>query len=127
MLAYAEFALNNAVHNTTGVTPSKLLFGVNQRGKMIDPVPEYLEQTTHSKDFHDIEKIRSEASEKTVKAQNYNKTYFDGKRKDPHQYEIGDFVVVKNFDSTVGVSKKLIPQYKGPYQVSKKLRNDRYI
>lgn len=70
--------------------------------------------------------MRSEASEKFVNSQNYNKAYFDKKIKDPHDYNEGDYVVVKNFDSTVGASKKLIPLYKGPYEVMKKLRNDRY-
>jgi len=35
--------------------------------------------------------------------------------------------MIKNFDSHVGVSKKLIPKFKGPYRVTKVLRNDRYV
>lgn len=36
LLADAEFALNNTCHSTTGVSSSKLLFGINQRGKIVD-------------------------------------------------------------------------------------------
>lgn len=32
-----------------------------------------------------------------------------------------------SFDSTVGVLRKLMPQYKGPYKVTRKLRNNRYV
>lgn len=35
--------------------------------------------------------------------------------------------MVKNFDSTTGVSRKLIPYFKGPYKICKVLRNDRYL
>jgi len=35
--------------------------------------------------------------------------------------------MIKNFASHVGVSKKLIPKCKGPYRVTKVLRNDRYV
>ena len=73
-----------------------------------------------------FESIRSVASKNIEKSQIYKKRYFDKKRKDPHNYELGDFVMTKNFDTTVGAVEKLIPQYKGPYQVIKKLRNDRY-
>ncbi|GJQ88177.1 hypothetical protein Trydic_g13175 [Trypoxylus dichotomus] len=37
-----------------------------------------------------------------------------------------DHVVIKNFDNTPGVNKKLIPKFKGPYVVKKVLPNDRY-
>lgn len=35
--------------------------------------------------------------------------------------------MVKNYDATPGVPKKLIPRFKGPYEVKKVLRNDRYV
>lgn len=35
--------------------------------------------------------------------------------------------MVRNFESTAGVSKKLIPTFKGPYEICKKLQNDRYV
>lgn len=35
--------------------------------------------------------------------------------------------MVANVDTTPGVSKKLIPKYRGPYVIKKVLPNDRYI
>ena len=127
-LADVEFARNNTVHSTIGESPSRLLFGVNQRGSVIDPVVEYLEQAKHSEgDTRDFKQMWSEAAKKNKKSQDYNKTYFDKKHKEPHKYQIGNYVMVKNFDTTIGVSKKLIPRYKGPYEVVTVLRNDRYV
>ena len=40
ILPEAEFALNNTTQKSTGETPSKLLFGVNQHGKAIDVLGE---------------------------------------------------------------------------------------
>lgn len=38
----AEFALNNSVHSTTKKTPSEMMFGVPQRGEVVDELTEYL-------------------------------------------------------------------------------------
>lgn len=35
--------------------------------------------------------------------------------------------MVANVDNTVGVSKKLIPKYRGPYEIKRVLPNDRYV
>ena len=35
--------------------------------------------------------------------------------------------MIRNFDSTAGVTHKLIPNFKGPYQIIKESRNDRYV
>ena len=104
-----------------------MLFGVNQRGRVIKKVAEGLQRTEKNKNTRDLESIRSVASKNIEKSQIYNKIYFYKKRRDPHNYELGDFVMTKNFDTTVGASKKVGLQYKGPYQVIKKLRNDRYV
>ena len=127
ILAEAEFALNNTVHSTTGATPSKMLFGINQRGKLIDPVAEYLEQTKHSKSNRDLEQVRSEIIEKNEKSQEYNKAYYGKNHKEPRKYQVGDYVMVRNYDTTVGASIKRILRFKGPYEVTKVLRNDRYV
>lgn len=42
-------------------------------------------------------------------------------------FKIGDFVVIKNVDTTIGVNKKLLPKFKGPYVITKVLPNDRYV
>ncbi|EFN72343.1 hypothetical protein EAG_00324, partial [Camponotus floridanus] len=42
-------------------------------------------------------------------------------------YEKGDLVMIRNFESTPGINKKMIPQFRGPYEISRVLRNDRYV
>lgn len=49
------------------------------------------------------------------------------KRKLARIYNTGDLILIRNFDSTIGVFKKLISQFKGPYKITKCLRNNRYV
>ncbi|KYN30261.1 Pro-Pol polyprotein [Trachymyrmex cornetzi] len=126
VLDEVECALNNMIHKTTGEIPSKLLFGVVQRGKITDKLREFIDNNVNNKE-QSLEEIRNSAAEKIEEHQKYSKNYFDKKRKTPHEYRVGDYVMIRNFENTPGVSKKLIPPFKGPYKIIKKLRNDRYV
>lgn len=42
-------------------------------------------------------------------------------------YKPGQYVMIVNYNTTVGINKKLIPKYKGPYVIKKVLGNDRYV
>ena len=35
--------------------------------------------------------------------------------------------MIKHFDCNTGVARKLIPKFKGPYRISKVLKNDRFV
>lgn len=94
--------------------------------KSVDKVQEYLKSQLQS-DLRDLDSIRNKAKVVMGKAQEYNRTYVDRKRKEPQKYVEGDYIMVRNFESTLGSSHKLIPQFRGPYQVIKVLRNNRYI
>lgn len=122
-----EFAINNSIHRSTGKTPSKLLFGVEQRGTIIDELTEYLEGRTGKQMEQDIEMLRTEAEDAILKSQKYNEEYFLRKNTPAKTFKLGDYVVIRNTDVTVGTNKKLIPKYRGPYVVSKVLGNDRYV
>lgn len=121
-----EFAINNTTHKTTNETPSKLLFGVDQRGKVVDAIREYLVSKSDECD-RDLERLRVRAAERIRRNQKYTKEYFDKKRKQACTYKIGDMVMIKNIDTTKGASHKIIPKFKGPYEVMRILRNDRYV
>lgn len=56
-----------------------------------------------------------------------NKRLYDCKRKVARKYAIGDKVMVRNFDNSPGVSPKMIPRFKGPYQVDRALQNNLYV
>ena len=52
---------------------------------------------------------------------------FNSKRKVAQVYKEGDYVMIRNIDTTAGANKKLIPKFKGPYVVKKVLDFDRYV
>ena len=110
------FAVNNSIHKTTGESTSMLLFGINQNGKIQDHVKAYLDSDVNNKK-RNLSEIREKAQI----------TCADKKRKPATIYNKGDYVMVRNFDSTPGHSPKLIPKYKGPYEIIKVLRNNQYV
>ncbi|KZC14901.1 hypothetical protein WN55_07870 [Dufourea novaeangliae] len=75
----------------------------------------------------DLKTFRDAASRKIQMEQWKNENFYNKKRKPPAKYFEKDLVMIKNVDSSVGVNKKLIPKYKGPYEVKKVLDNDRYL
>lgn len=125
VLPEVEYAINNSVHKTSGETPSMTLFGIKQRGQTRDKVAEYLRESDEAE--RNLDEIRSKVEEKTTLHQKQNEVYANKKRKTPCCYEPGDLVMIRNFDNIPGASKKLIPYFKGPYEVVKVLRNDRYV
>lgn len=126
VLEDVEYALNNTVNKSTGEAPSQVLFGLRQRGRVKDAIASYLQEYITNTD-RNFDAIRDKVADRIIVSQKYNEAYVNQKRKAPHQYLEGDTVMIRNFDSTVGTSKKLIPQFKGPYKISRCLRNDRYV
>lgn len=126
-LMQVEYAFNNTNHTSTQVSPSILLFGVEQRGRIIDELTEYLQQKEKVHKPVDLKKIRSEASNAISKSQERNLKYFNEHHRPAKQFEVGEYVVIKNVDVSVGKNKKLIPKYRGPYEIKKKFDHDRYL
>lgn len=125
MLVDAEFAVNNTKNRSINDTPSRILFGVNQRGTVCDKIREYLLLDVDEQ--RDLEEIRENAAKSIEKTQQANSLAYNSAHKSPHKYQLNDLVMVSNYDSTPGVNKKLLPKYRGPYQVTQVLPNDRYI
>lgn len=126
LLNRVEYALNNTTSSSTKQTASILLFGVAQRGPEVDELTEYLIERL-PKTRLDFDKIRVGASEQIEKSQRQNEVQYAKRSFPPAIYKEGDFVVIRNVDTTVGRNKKLIPKYKGPYVIHKVLENDRYV
>jgi len=127
VLDSVEHVLNNTLQRTNNQYPSKMLFGVKQRGKATDLLVDELEELNNKVEVRDIEKIREKAKDSQERVQKYSKIMVDAKRQEPHTYKDGDLVMIKDFDTHVGICKKLIPKFKGPYKIPKTLRNDRYV
>jgi len=59
-----EFAINNTVCRSTGETPSKLLFGINQLGNVNDKIQLFLDD--HSRYERDFDELRKAAAKTIV-------------------------------------------------------------
>lgn len=125
VLNEVEFALNNSEHKALKNSPSKILFGVNQIGPINDTLKIYLDSLQN--DNQNLIELREKAAENIIKLQEYNEKYYNKKRKPISNYKVGDYVVIKNIDTTPGCNKKLIPKFRGPYEIKKTLDNDRFV
>ncbi|CAK9800876.1 Transposon Ty3-I Gag-Pol polyprotein [Anthophora plagiata] len=125
VLGSVEYAINNTVCKSTGTSPSMLLFGINQLGPSNDKLKLVLESFTEID--RQLDDIREQAGETLTHKQKENETAYNKRRKPGTLYNIGDYVMIRNHDVTPGVNKKLIPKFKGPYQVTKVLDYDRYV
>lgn len=125
VLGKVEFACNNTVSRATNNTPSQLLFGIDQIGEIHDYIKLILED--NSEKVRDLVQIRNKAVEHITKVQKSNESNYNKRRKEALVYSAGDYVMIKNVDTTAGVNKKFIPKFKGPYVVKKVLDCDRYV
>ena len=126
-LSRVEFALNNTVHRASKTAPSKLLFGVLQRGSEVDRLTEFLEEKNVNSDERNLENVRGDAAVAIGKLQEYNLGQFAEGARPPKVFNVGDYVVIRNVDTTIGTNKKLIEKFRGPYLVHKVLPHDRYV
>lgn len=120
-IASIQQGINSTVNKTTSATPSEVFFGyrlLTDSDKFADSdCEQIIDMTTLRKTVHD--KIKTNAEKQ--------KQAFDSKRREAHIYNPGDLVVVKiPCHSNDGQSTKLLPLYKGPFQVKDVLGHDRY-
>jgi len=122
-----EHALNNTFNRSIRQLPSKMRFGVEQKGKIVDELKEKLEDINENTKLDSLAQIRKKAATHQKQVQDYNEKLYNKRRVKAKGYKKGDYVMVKNFDSTVGTARKLIPKHKGPYVIAKAMRNDRFL
>lgn len=127
LLRKIEYAINNSVHSSTKQTPSKLLFGVNQRGREVDVLIEHLDEKSPAENCPDLDILRSQAAEQIDKSQKRNLEWHIKNRRPHIQFREGDYVLIRNVDTTIGTNKKFVPKFRGPYLIHKTLPNDRYV
>lgn len=128
------FALRTAPHESTGQSPSMLLYGreLNTPLDLITqpnsdggdepgiPYPESLESSIREAHDH----ARSVLDEKHDK----RKKYYD-KRRRPVSYSVNELVRIKTHprsDALANFTAKLAPLYAGPYQIAQKLSEVNY-
>lgn len=128
-LAKIQYVINNTYCTAIKSTPSKLMLGYDQRSHLDCKLSEFIDQwsciESNWQEAQDTN--RMVAAEATDQIRQYNKLYYDKRHKKPTQYNIGDYVLVRELQMKPGQSKKLKPKYKGPYQIAKILNNNRYV
>lgn len=72
-----------------------MLFGAEQRGKIIDELTEYLHEN-YGGDNENLNDIRERAKKAIEKSQSNNQRYFLKHHTDAKKFEIGDLVVIKH-------------------------------
>lgn len=122
-----EYAMNNTLHKAVNEHPSVMLFGVRQKGKILDTLKENVLDLLQVSKARSVQEVRQQAEIVQQKAQKYNKEYTDSKRLLARKFNLGDYVAITNASSQVGASSKLIPKFRGPYKVAKILEHDRYL
>lgn len=124
-LRSAQQYLNATVHRSIATTPFHLLFGTHARSREDDNVRELLEKEWTASFQESRDELRVQAAQNIAKIQGENKRGFDKKRKEAHLYREGDLVAVKRTQQAPG--SKFASKYLGPYEVTRVLRNNRYL
>lgn len=120
-IPFAIFAYNSHVHKSTGYTPYEVLFGnkpylpssITQEPQFSYSYDDYIINLKQKLNI--TQKI---ARENLIENKHKSKSYHDHKIKQ-HAYVVGDLVVIQNKQTTPGLSKKLSPNFKGPFKIIK--------
>lgn len=121
----AMFSYNTHFHKTTNYTPHELLFGqkaVIPNTLTCKPEFKYTYEDYYSNLKLKLQKSFQIARENIIKSKENSKVNYD-KKLNKFQYKVGDQVLVQNKNLKPGISKKLQPNYKGPYKIQKLFPN----
>lgn len=120
-IASIQQGINSTINKTTLSTPSEVFFGFRLQTDSDQLINENEEQLV------DVSLLRHNVNKRIQDNAKKQKHAFDSKRKPAQTYDINDLVVIKiPSQSNDGQSTKLLPLYKGPFQVTEVLGNDRY-
>lgn len=118
-LPYVTFAYNSSPHNTTGYSPFYLLFG-HEPLLILDTLlplhPEVSLSDYASDAICRAEEARQLARLRTLDSQERQCARYDS----THTfvaYSPGDLVLIWTPQRQVGLAKKLLPRYRGPYRI----------
>jgi hypothetical protein len=134
-LAMAEFAFNNAVHESTQTTPFLLNYGLTP----LTPLSFLMQRqakTLDAFDFQcpaaqafteDINKRLSTAKKWLEAAQNRQKANADKSRRNV-EFAVGDEVLIStaNLYIQTGGTRKLLPRFIGPYPITRVINSNAY-
>lgn len=128
-LGRAQYIINNTFHKSINTTPSRLLLGYDQRNSTDKELREFINKlvATDQNIEQEREGLRDTAKLVNRAVQEYNKSKYDARHKKPNKYNEGDFVMIRVLQHKPGSNQKLAAKYKGPYQIKKVLRKNRFV
>lgn len=119
---HLQQGINSTFQKTIKAIPSEVFFGYRLRTDSDKLAPEPDNGNTT-----DVTQLRKWVDDNIKVNAELQKRRFDSTRTRATQYQEGDLVLVKILSQTNdGQSKKLMPVYKGPFQIEKILGQDRY-
>lgn len=116
-------SINTTIQKSTGFTPLRLLIGVDAN---IPAVQARLDDVLNENDRQrpiNLEADRDKAKQRLIQVAAKFKERFDATRRNKINFNIGDVVYVSQDHRR---NDKLAPKFKGPYEISSILPNDRY-
>lgn len=121
----AMFTYNTHIHKSTQFSPYELIFGHKAFiPNTISSQPEF--KYTYDDYYSSLKlkfnKAHQIARENIIKSKEKSKIYYDKKLNDIN-YKINDLVYILDKQTKPGLSKKLSPNYKGPYKIIKVFDN----
>jgi len=129
VLPHAEFAYNKAPSRTTGMSPFKVVYGLDPLGPL-DLVPRPLEQRPHVDANQRVDEIKQLHERVRAKIEKSNATYATqvNKGRKRRTFRPGDLVWVhlrkERFPSKR--KSKLMPRADGPFEVLEKINDNAY-
>ncbi|XP_043275316.1 uncharacterized protein [Venturia canescens] len=124
-LGLAQQYLNTSFHRSIGSTPFQVMLGVRPRLREDVSLREMVEKEFITSFEEERDEIRCQAKERLQKIQEENKRGYNKKRKEARAYKEGDLVAIKRTQQGPGL--KFASKFLGPYEISRVLRNDRYL
>lgn len=124
-LVVAQQYLNAVLHRSIGVSPFRLLVGVDPRVRDDSNIKSLLQNKQTAIFQDDRDDLRRQARESTEKVQRENRRQYNKTRREAFRYCEGDLVAIRITQQASGL--KLAHKYLVTYEIIKVLRNDRYL
>lgn len=128
-LPTVQWSLNALENRVIGESPQKVLLGYTPnnvlKNQLLSAVTAAIER--EEEDVITLPNLREEVWQRMYKDQCKQAEKYNEVHRGPRKYSKGDLVLLKYNPQATGSSRKLMPRFRGPYEVQKVLDRDRYL
>jgi len=129
LLPYAEFAFNKALNRTTGISPFKIVYGLDPLGP-VDLVPRPLDQRPSADAEQRVKKIQQlhEKVQAQIEKSNLSYSALANKHRRPRVFQPGDLVWIHLRKERFPAQRKtkLMSQADGSFEVLERINDNAY-